>query len=189
MPPAHPVPSRLAGRATAVAGALALAGWLAPTAAHAQNQFSADVEAAFPANTGHDAGWGAGVRFGHEWDLVILSLTPEIGANYHAFGGAPEAESFAVVGGGRIGIGFVLEPSAFLHAGIGHVGYDRRIGEDVSHTSMAYEMGLALDFTALPVVDIGAHAALAGIAGDEDVDAFSWLAVGGHLTFVFGDDD
>jgi hypothetical protein len=50
-------------------------------------------------------------------------------------------------------------------------------------------MGLALDFTLLPVVDLGAHASFAGVSGDpdEDLDAFTWFGVGGHVTFVFGD--
>jgi len=157
---------------------------LISNAAQAQNQVSADVEAALPSSDGHDNGFGVGARFGHKWDLVLISLTPEIGANYHAFGGAPDAETFAVVAGGRVSIGFVLQPSAFIHAGIGHVGYETPVG-DYGRTSLAYEGGLALDLTILPVVDIGAHATLAGIAGDSDEDAFSWLALGGHLTFNF----
>jgi hypothetical protein len=157
---------------------------LLANAARAEKQVSLDVEAALPANDGHDDGWGLGARVGHKWDLVLISLTPEVGFNYHAFGGTPEAEALAVVAGGRIGIGFVIEPSAFIHAGIGHVGYDTAAG-DYSRTSLAYEGGLALDLTLLPVIDIGAHAALAGIAGDADEDAFSWLAIGGHVSFNF----
>jgi hypothetical protein len=152
--------------------------------ARAEKQISLDVEAALPANDGHDDGWGLGARVGNKWDLVLISLTPEVGFNYHAFGGSPDAEAFAVVAGGRIGIGFVIEPSAFIHAGIGHVGYGTAAG-DYSRTSLAYEGGLALDLTLLPVIDIGAHAALAGIAGDADEDAFSWLALGGHVSFNF----
>jgi hypothetical protein len=157
---------------------------LVSQAARAEKQISLDVEAALPANDGHDDGWGLGARVGNKWDLVLVSLTPEVGFNYHSFGGTPDAEAFAVVAGGRIGIGFVIEPSAFIHAGIGHIGYDTAVG-DYSRTSLAYEGGLALDLTLLPVIDIGAHATLAGIAGDADEDAFSWLAIGGHVSFNF----
>lgn len=149
----------------------------------AQNEFSVDVEAAFPSTDGVDNGWGAGARLGHEWDLVLISLTPEIGGNYHSFGGG-DASSYAVFGGGRVSIGFVLEPSAFIHAGVGHFRYDTLVG-DVSQTSLAYELGLALDLTILPVIDIGAHATWAGVAGDSDIDGLNWLAVGGHITFEF----
>lgn len=161
--------------------------WLTSTVASAQNQLSIDAEAAFPSSDDHGSGWGVGARFGHELDLVLVSLTPELGVNYHAFSAPSDAESFAVVGGGRVAIGFVLEPSAFLHAGVGHFGYDTLTGE-VSQTALAYEMGLALDFTMLPVIDFGAHASFAGVAGNEDLEALSWFAVGGHVTFVFGGD-
>lgn len=168
--------------------ALALAAFVcASRTAHAQNEFSIDAEAAFPSDDEHGNGWGLGARFGHEWDLVLLYVTPELGVNYHSFGGATDAETFAVVGGGRVGIGFVLEPSAFLHAGVGHFGYDT-LTREVSQTSIAYEMGLALDLTILPVIDLGAHASWAGVAGDDDVDPLSWFAVGGHITFEFGGD-
>src|SRR6187402_778032 len=156
MPRIHrlvPRASRRSARALAAGLFLLLACLFASGHAAAQNELSLDAEAAFPSDESHDTGWGGGVRFGHEWDLVLISLTPEIGANYHAFGGAPDAESFAVVAGGRVGISFVLKPSAFLHAGVGHFGYDTALG-DVSQTSLAYEAGLALDLTMLPVIDI-----------------------------------
>jgi hypothetical protein len=185
--PEPPLPlARLIPRAWAAGAISALFALLSPSEAAAQNQFSIDAEAAFPNQEGHENGWGVGARFGHEWDLVLVSVTPELGFNYHAFGGAPDADAFAVVGGGRVGLGFVLEPSAFLHAGVGHFGYDTLVGE-VSQTSLAYEMGLALDLTLLPVIDIGAHGSYAGVAGDQEVEAFSWWAVGGHVTFVFED--
>lgn len=172
-------------RSTLFSLALFLAALFASRSASAQNQVSVDAEAAFPGNDGHDPGWGVGARFGHKWDLVLVSLTPEVGVNYHNFSGAPEASAFAAVAGGRISIGAILQPSAFIHAGIGHVGYDRAVVADYSRTSLAYEGGLALDLTILPVIDIGAHATLAGITGDADEDGFSWLAVGGHVSVNF----
>jgi hypothetical protein len=182
--------ARLSPKASSVGLFAFVASLVFPALASADGQFSVDVEAVYPENEPHDDGVGFGARFGHEWDLLLLHITPEIGANYHAFGGAPDAESFAVLGGGRVGIGFIIEPSAFLHAGIGHYSYEA-VDVEVSQTGLAYEMGLALDFTLLPVIDLGAHAALAGVSGDdeEDLDSFDWIALGGHITFVFDDDD
>jgi hypothetical protein len=153
---------------------------LTPSLAAAQNKLSFDAGAAFPAASGNDDGWGVGVRFGHEWDLLLLSITPEIGVSYHDFSGPNDATTFAGFGGGRVGIGFILEPSVFLHAGVGH------LGGVVRHTSLAYDLGAALDITAIPVIDFGPHVMLSGIAGDENTEAFSWLEIGGHLTFNFG---
>jgi hypothetical protein len=164
----------------AVALSLGALGVLTPGSAAAQNKLSFDAGAAFPSSSGSDDGWGLGMRFGHEWDLLLLSITPEIGLSYHDFSGPNDATTFAVFGGGRVGIGFILEPSVFLHAGVGH------LGGVVRQTSLAYDLGAAVDITAIPVIDFGPHVMLSGIAGDENSDAFSWLEIGGHLTLNFG---
>lgn len=150
--------------------------------AHATGKLALDLEAALPTDSVPDAkaGWGGAVRFGNEWNLVLLKLTPEIQGNYHSFGGASEANQFGVMAGGRLGIGLLLQPSVYAHAGVGHYGYHTLL-RDVSQTSLAYDVGLALDITALPIVDIGAHASLNGVAGDDDADPFTWYSIGGHI--------
>jgi hypothetical protein len=173
-------------RAVLSAAALFAALTLTSTA-HAQNQIAVDVEAAWADDPEDDSGFGVGVRAGHVWDIAILELTPEFGASYHDFDGAPNASAWNLMAGGRFGIDLLIQPSIYAHAGLGHFGYDLPERE-VSHTSLAYDVGVALDLTLLPVIDFGAHATLAGIAGDENVDPFSWLAIGGHIAFSFGED-
>src|SRR5690349_22281387 len=119
----------------------------APRPAYAQNQLSFEAGADFPSASGSDDGYGLGMRFGHQWDLLLVTLTPEIGLRYSNFSGPADATTFSVVGGGRVGIGFVLEPSVFMHAGVGH------LSGAAPHTSLAYDLGAAVDITALPVVD------------------------------------
>jgi hypothetical protein len=148
----------------------------------AENKLSLDAGAAFPEGAGNDDGFGLGVRFGHEWDLAIISLIPEMGVGYHAFGGRNDADVVTVFGGGRVALGFILEPSVYAHAGVGHVATDV-----TSFTSLAYDVGAAVDFTAIPMVAFGPHLTLAGIAGNESRSPFSWLEIGGHITFGFGD--
>jgi hypothetical protein len=131
-----------------------------------------------------DGGFGGGVRIGNQWNLLLLTLTPEFGASYQAFEGASDADAFRFVAGGRLGLGFILQPSVFAHAGVGHFGYELP-GRDVSQTSLAYDVGAALDLTALPIIDIGAHVTAAGIAGDDSDDALSWVAVGAHVSLNF----
>jgi hypothetical protein len=155
--------------------------------AQAANKLALDVEATFPADIPNaDNGWGAGLRFGREWNLVLVKLTPEIQGNYHAFGGSSDVRQFGVMGGGRVGLGLLVQPSVFAHAGVGHFGY-KTTTADVSQTSLGYDLGVALDITALPLLDIGAHASLNGVAGDDDVRSIAWYAVGGHVAFSFGD--
>lgn len=142
------------------------------------NKLSLDVGADFQSDPGNDDGFGVGLRYGHEWDLAILSLVPELGFGYHAFGGPNDADVITAFGGGRVAIGFVLEPSVYAHAGVGHVAT-----ETTSFTSLAYDIGAALDLTAIPVIDFGPHLTLGGVAGTESRRAFTWLELGGHLTF------
>jgi hypothetical protein len=165
-------------RAAAAASVLTV-GLLTASPAHADaNKLSLDAGAAFPNGRGNDDGFGIGLRYGHEWDLAILSLIPELGVGYHAFGGPNDADAVTVFGGGRVAIGFVLEPSVYAHAGVGHVATNT-----TSFTSLAYDIGAALDLTVIPVVDFGPHVTLAGVAGNERREPFSWLEIGGHLTF------
>jgi hypothetical protein len=149
---------------------------------HAENKLSIDAGAAFPTGAGNDDGFGLGLRYGHEWDLVIISLVPELGVGYHAFSGRNDADVVTVVGGGRIAIGFVLEPSVYAHAGVGHVATDTN-----AFTSLAYDVGAALDLKVIPKLAFGPHLTLAGVAGNEDRPPFSWMEIGGHLTFGFGE--
>jgi hypothetical protein len=172
----------------AVCSAAALFATLAlSSTAQAQNQIAVDVEAAWADDPEDDSGFGVGVRAGHVWDIAVLELTPEFGASYHDFDGAPNASAWNLMAGGRFGIDLLIQPSIYAHAGLGHFGYDLPERE-VSQTSLAYDVGVALDLTLLPVIDFGAHATLAGIAGDDNVDPFSWLAIGGHIAFSFGED-
>jgi hypothetical protein len=165
----------------AAAGSAALAIALVVTSpARAEDKLSLDVGAAFPNGPGNDDGLGVGIRYGHAWDLAIISLIPELGLGYHAFGGPNDANAFSAFGGGRVAVGFVLEPSVYAHAGVGHVWADRP-----SFTSLYYDVGAALDLTAIPVVDFGPHLTLAGVAGNESREPFTWLEIGGHLTINF----
>jgi hypothetical protein len=164
----------------AVGSAVVALALVVTSPARAGNKLSLDVGAAFPNGSGNDDGLGVGVRYGHAWDLAIISLIPEMGLGYHAFGGPNDANALSVFGGGRVAIGFVLEPSVYAHAGVGHVWTNR-----TSFTSLYYDVGAALDLTAIPVVDFGPHITLGGVAGNENREPFTWLEIGGHLTFNF----
>jgi hypothetical protein len=166
--------------ATAVLpAALAL---LAPSTAHAQNKLAVDLGADFPSGSGNGNGWGVGGRFGHQWNLTLIKLIPEVGFSYHDMSGTADTKAWNVLAGGRFGIDFGLEPLVFAHAGVGHYS-----SVDASHTSFAYDIGGALDLTLLPVVSFGVHVMESGIAGGNGSDAFSWLEVGGHVAFNIGE--
>jgi hypothetical protein len=129
---------------------------------------------------GADGGWGATVRAGNEWNLLLLSLTPEIQGSYYSFGGDSNAKAYSFMAGGRFGLGFILRPSVFAHVGVGHQSY-KYLGFEGGSTSFAYDLGAALDFTLLPMIDFGVHAKLNSVLGDSDDDAARWFTLGGHV--------
>ena len=166
------------------AGAGALFTFLAvllPRTASAQNKIAVDLGADFPSGSGNDNGWGIGGRFGHQWNLTLIKITPEVGFSYHDLSGRSDTTAWNILAGGRFGVDLGLEPLVFAHAGVGHYS---TIGGD--HTSFAYDIGAALDLTVLPVVSFGAHVMESGIAGGNGYDALNWLEVGGHIAFNIG---
>lgn len=129
---------------------------------------------------GVDPGAGGALRLGQELDLIVLSLTPEVGASYHSFGGDAELSHTSGFIGARLTLGKVLEPGVFAHLGVGHLSG----AGDLSETAAAVDAGLSLDFTLLPVIDIGAHAAYDALLVS-DADAFDWYRVGLHAALSF----
>jgi hypothetical protein len=168
-------------RASAAGAALALP-LLVSNVASAQPKLGIDLGADLPSKSnGNKDGLGFGLRLGHQWNLAIIKLVPEIGFDYHDFGGPADVTAFRFVGGGRFGIDLGLEPIVFAHAGLGHWS-----AAGTSDTNLGYDIGGALDLTILPVVSFGAHVMEAGIAGGNATDSFNWLEIGGHVAFTLG---
>lgn len=127
-----------------------------------------------------DKGGGGALRIGSELDLFLVTLIPELSLGYHSFGGDEDydATTFAGMLGGRIRFLKILEPGIFAHAGVGRLGgYD-------PHTGLAFDAGLTLDFTLLPLIDLGVHAAWNRVFGDKDHDGLSYGTAGFHVALV-----
>jgi hypothetical protein len=136
---------------------------------------------------GEDAGNGAGVDvfFGPRLDLAILTLTTELSAGFHDFAGELDPTVYRGMAGGRLGVGVIIRPSVFAHIGVGHLRFDDAFGDGRDgRTNLAGDVGAVLDFTILPLVDLGIQGSYNTIAGDDDDDAFEWLQAGAHITFV-----
>lgn len=168
----------------AVAAAATLIAW--PQTAAAETVIGVDLNFN-DSLVGEDAGNGAGVDlfFGPRLDLAILTLTTELSAGYHDFAGQLDPTVYRGMAGGRLGIGVIIRPSVFAHIGVGHLRFDGPFGDGRDgRTNLAGDLGAALDFTVLPLVDIGIQGSYNTIAGDDDDDAFEWLQAGAHVTFV-----
>jgi hypothetical protein len=176
----------------AALGAAAITAW--PRSAAAETVVGVDLnfnDAIAGDDDDDDADTGAGVDvfFGPRLDLAILTLTTELTAGFHDFGGPFDPTVYRGMAGGRLGIGAVLRPSIFAHIGVGHLRFDDPVddGRD-GRTNLAGDLGAALDFTLLPLVDLGVQGSYNVIAGNDDYDAFEWLQAGVHITFVLDGD-
>jgi hypothetical protein len=124
------------------------------------------------------AGGGGAIRLGQEFDLFLVSLTPEFGGGYHAFGGNDETKLYSGFLGGRLAVGKIVEPSIFGHLGVAHVaGLESR-------TAPIMDGGLAVDFTLLPLIDLGVHGAYNVMFPREDGSALKFLTLGAHAALV-----
>jgi hypothetical protein len=156
--------------------------------ARAEVPFSVDANYAKPLDVGDAThGFGGQLRFGPRLDLKLITLDSEIVAGGVAFydaQGDPAAQSYHGLLGPRLGILWGLRPSVFSHLGVGHT----RFAPDQNQTSLAGDLGLALDITFLPVIDIGGQAAWNFVAGDGTSPQTQYLTAGLHITFFTSDD-
>lgn len=155
---------------------------VASTSALAKPKLALDGDAAIAVDPSRvSSGLGAGLRLGYELDAIVLSITPEIGGDWHAFGGDLAPTALRGVAGARLAIGAGVRPNVFAHAGIASIANRA----DGSRSSSTYDGGVGLDFTLLPLLDLGLHAAYVVVPGTIEGPANRWVAAGLHVAFAF----
>lgn len=162
----------------------------APTPAHAEDAgrreggigrthiaFDFDFGSAVDA-PGSKSGGGGALRLGEEFDLLLVSLTPEFGGGYHAFGDDAHTKIYSGFLGGRLGVGKIIEPSIFGHVGVAKAdGYQTR-------TAPMLDAGLAIDFTLLPLIDLGVHGGYNVLLPNNDDAALKYFTLGAQVALV-----
>lgn len=176
----------------ALCGVAVLAGWLAcSNTAHADRDrrseegtratIALDLDyAAAIDNNFIEGGGGGALRIGSELDLFLVTLIPELNLAYHSFGGDSryDAKTYTGTLGGRIRFLKIVEPGVFAHAGIG-----RQEGFD-PHTGFAFDAGVTVDLTILPLIDLGLHAAWNRVFGTSEREGLSYATTGFHVALV-----
>jgi len=127
------------------------------------------------------SGTGFNVRLGYKLDLLLVQLTPEIGGAYHTFSGDAGAKFSQGIVGGRLQFGKIIEPGLYAHLGYGHLS----AAEGNGHSGVTADAGVQLDFTLLPIIDIGVHAGYNGMLKSDNRDAFDSYVLGLHGSLVF----
>lgn len=166
-----------------VAGLGVAVGCLLPArSARADLELGADLGGAYSLDGDNSAGGGSfGLRLGNRLSLPMLMLAAELRGGLDTYGGDRSTDVYTGMGGLRLGVGEVLRPSVFVHAGVGHVVREATLLlPEAKQTGFALDAGAALDLTLLPLIDLGVHAAYGVI----DAAGFDWIRAGVHATLV-----
>ncbi|AKU93257.1 hypothetical protein AKJ08_3644 [Vulgatibacter incomptus] len=129
-------------------------------------------------------GFSIDPRVGIQLDTKTLRFTPEVMASFARFGKADRISlatqdhtSFRVVGGFRLASRTLVAPSFFVHGGLG-----RHALGDRHQLGPAFDAGLALDYTGIRYLSVGAQASYNAIAIDS---LFDWVGIGLHAAVIF----
>lgn len=131
----------------------------------------ADGYAAIPfgASQNPSVGYGVDGRLGYRLSLGPIFLQPEIQGGFVSF----DPTLFTRFGGGaRVGLGGIVQPSLYAHAGYGTA------NQGVSG-GFRMDAGLALDIRVVPFLSFGAHVGydMLGTGGDP----LHFIAAGGQV--------
>lgn len=182
-------PNERSGRSVSTAGSSALriagvvsvvAGTIAVTQpARADTELGADLNLSVPLASDDDKGVGVALRLGHRFSIPFVHAALELKGGFDSYSGPRDPSVYTGLAGARFGIGEIIRPSAYAHIGIGHLDFGPEVLED--RTRAAADVGVALDFTLLPLLDLGVHGEYGALVGAD----YDWLRFGIHALLVF----
>lgn len=177
-------------RSFKLAAALAVASLttLAATPAKAGPAVGVDLEAALPiVKPSHvSSGYAGNLRLGYKLNLLVLSITPEIGGGYTGLQGDLAPGIVRGFVGGRVAVGALVQFGVYGHIGYAHVSYDEFRGTKIDGRSApTYDGGLTLDLTVLPKIDVGVHGGYQLVAGSDNQRPIATLNAGLHAAIIF----
>jgi outer membrane protein with beta-barrel domain len=131
-------------------------------------------------NPDNDKGFGFALRLGYKLPLPILKITPEAKLAYDRIPiQTINGSMYRAMIGGKVGLdALLISPNAFLHVGYGHIS-----GDELSKSGTAWDVGVGLDFTLLPVIDLGVFAAYNRVTSDGS--NLNWITVGAQGVISF----
>jgi hypothetical protein len=151
--------------------------------AKAKTVIAGDLDYAAPIDSSASAGGGFGIRLGQQVHFPLLVFNPELGFTYHGFTHDTSPKVYRGIAGLRLGFGEILRPGVFAHVGLGRL--DLGGVPDRSHTAFTYDAGAFIDFTALPLLDVGVHASYNRLTADDSGPKFEFFTAGAHVALVF----
>jgi hypothetical protein len=124
---------------------------------------------------GAKSGFGFGGTVGYRFGLGPVFLQPEATGQYlvFPFESADALHTTRVLGGGRFGLGAMVQPQIFGHAGVGWLGS----GVD----GPTFDVGFALDFKLIPILRFGAQVGYNVVTIRSADTATKWIDYGVHV--------
>jgi hypothetical protein len=157
---------------------------LVPNPARADILIGVDLDAVEPLDSPAEFGGGFAVRLGDQLHLPAIAITPELAFSYAKFSEEYGPSIYRGMVGVRLGILELIRPGVYGHIGLGRYELDLP-GEDPSGSDLTYDLGVVVDFTLLPLLNLGVHAAYNRLTGNDVRDDFEWLTFGVHAELVF----
>lgn len=155
----------------------------------AKPKIAIEADFAVPVSVnGAKPGAGGALRGGYELNLAIVHVMPEVGLGFHKLTDTGGPSIFRGFIGGRAGLGEGVRFDGFLHIGYGNIAYGSTPsgGTDSSYAAPILDGGLAIDFTLIPVIDLGIHASYnTALNRTGTADTPRWIGLGAHLAIVF----
>lgn len=145
--------------------------------ARADTVIAVDADGALPTtpNSLLDGGGGFGVRLGSQLHLPLIRVTGEIGYGYERLlhDRAPsDWNTHRFTAGARVGLGELLVPFAFAHAGYG---WRSTADDSYGGGGLAVDAGIGLDVN-LGLIALGGHIGYAAI--DARPSTPQWVILG-----------
>jgi hypothetical protein len=127
---------------------------------------------------GTHLGYGLLGALGYRIGLGPVFLQPEVAGSYMTFpSGTVPPSATRLLGGLRFGLGLMVQPTVFGHAGVGW------LGSAVDGPS--FDVGLALGFKLVPIFSFGAQGAYNVVTVLANGEATRWVSFGVHAAVEF----
>lgn len=172
---------------------LAAAVLLLPGVASAEWQLAVDANAIFPTGElDNGTGFGMDGRLGYILPIPGY-LVPEVEVGFVDFAepdnNDPSVSAWRALAGVRLGVGTILRPHVFGHIGYGNISVEEPNDDFfdgrnplTDDSAFAWDAGVGIDVTILPILDIGVQGAYNRVETDE---AVKWWSAGGHVALLF----
>jgi hypothetical protein len=166
-------------------------------------QLGLDLEGVLPLNppqvpaglagagqTAVGGGGGFKIRAGEQMRFPGIRFTPELIYAYdHLWAADSAGDDYSwsmnrIAAGARLGFGRILVPVIYAHLGYGWRQVAPQWGDTLSNNGgLAFDVGGAIDLRVVPHLGFGVHLEYTQIALSTDTP--QWLAIGGHVDFIF----